>query len=301
MKLYNLLEDENPPEELKDQYRRGNEKFIQTLFKYKKEHMVYKKFQIPEGEVHTSVDLDTVPYTWDRYKNEKFLGHITLRIDFMPKMDPKPEIPLNILQVAVIDFVDSLKAINPDLFNKPSLYPVDLLDCYHLKIQNVSIFPGQAIFQLRDYMETPTYNMKLQAPNKFGGIMLSRSYLLNTYKLNEGDLPTFSDDYTTAMAKLVKKAKSVYNAMRKGTWKGHSYELFKPHDWSRAFVVHQDKFNYNRADKVLRPSFDITCNFGYETVDGVKNSPAESPLTQDEQREFQEYLKKRFRNFNIGY
>jgi hypothetical protein len=143
--------------------------------------------------------------------------------------------------------------------------------------------------------------MKLQAPNKFGGIMLSRSYLLNTYKLNEGDLPTFSDDYTTAMAKLVKKAKSVYNAMRKGTWKGHSYELFKPHDWSRAFVVHQDKFNYNRADKVLRPSFDITCNFGYETVDGVKNSPAESPLTQDEQREFQEYLKKRFRNFNIGY
>lgn len=300
MKLYNLLEDDQS-EETKDRYLRGNEKFLQTIFKYKKEYMFWKKIQIPEGEIHTSVDLDIVPYTWDRYKIDKLLGYIALRIDYFPKMDPKPVIPLNILQVIVIDLIDSLKSINPDLFNKPSIYPVDLLDCYHLKIQNITIHPDQGILQLRDYMDTPTYNLKLQTPHEFGGILLSRSYLLNAYKLNQGDLPTFSDDYSLAMGKLVKRAKSVYNALKKGTWKGHSYELFVPHDWNRAFVVHQDKFNYNRADKVIHPNFDITCNFGYETVDGKKNSPEESPLTPDERKEFQDYLKKRFGNFNIGY
>ena len=298
-KLKGLTEEQdNIPN---DKFKFASEKFVQTIHKYKKEHMFYKKFQIPEGEVHTSVQLDQVPYTFVRYNEERYLGEINLRIDFMPNMDPKPEIPLNILQVAVTDFVDSLLKINPDLMNKPSIYPPDLLDCYHLKIQNVSIFPGQGILHLRDYMDTPTYNLKLLSPNKMGGIMLSRSHLLNVYSLVPGDLPTFADGYSLAMSKLVKKARSVYNALKRGTWKGHTYELFEPHDWSKGFVVHQDKFNYNRTDKVLHPNFEIACNFGYEIVDGKKNSPEESPLTPDERTEFGQFLKKRFRNFDIGY
>jgi hypothetical protein len=103
------------------------------------------------------------------------------------------------------------------------------------------------------------------------------------------------------MAKLVKKAKSVYNGLKKGTWKGHTYELSAPLDWTKAFIVHQDRFNYNRTDKVLRPNFEITCNVGWEIVDGKKNSPEESPLSKEEQQEFRQYLKNRFKNFDIGY
>jgi hypothetical protein len=298
MKLYNLLEDENVSD---DKFKFANEKFVQTVHKYKKEHVFWKKIIIPEGEIHSSVQLDTVPYTFVRYNEEKYLGEINLRIDFMPNMDPKPVIPLNILQVAVIDFVDSLKAINPDLFNKPSIYPVDLLDCYHFKIQNMSIFPGQGVLHLRDYMETPTYNMKLQAPHKFGGLLLSRSYLLNTYKLNEGDLPTFSDDYSQVMARSVKKAKTIFLGLRKGTWKGHSYELELPRNWSSSFFAHQDKFNYNKQDKVLHPNFQIGTNFGWELIDGIKNTPEDSPLTPEERTEFNKWLKGRFKQFGINY
>ena len=150
-------------------------------------------------------------------------------------------------------------------------------------------------------MDTPTYNLRLLSPNGFGNIMFSRSHLLNVYNLIPGDLPTFADDYSSSMGKLIKKAKSVYNALKKGTWKGHTYELFTPHDWSGAFVVHQDKFNYNRTDKVLHPNFEITCNFGWEIVDGKKNSPEESPLSDEDQKEFRQYLKNRFKNFDIGY
>jgi hypothetical protein len=103
------------------------------------------------------------------------------------------------------------------------------------------------------------------------------------------------------MEKLVKKAKSVYHGLKKGTWKGHTYQLYTPLDWNGAFIVHQDKFDYNRTDKVIRPNFNITCNFGYEIIDGIKNSPAESHLSEEERREFREYLKKRFQHFDIGY
>ena len=66
-------------------------------------------------------------------------------------------------------------------------------------------------------------------------------------------------------------------------------------------VVHQDRFDYNRTDKVLHPNFEVGCNFGWEIVDGKKNSPEESPLSDEEQKEFRQYLKNRFKNFDISY
>jgi hypothetical protein len=203
--------------------------------------------------------------------------------------------------VAATDFIDNMLEINPDLKDKPSIYPSDILDMYHFSFGHVTIYPAQGVLHLRDYMDTPTYNLRLLSPNGFGGIMFSRSFLLNVYGLIPGDVPTFDDEYSLAMAKLVKKARSVYNGLKKGTWKGHTYELSAPIDWTKAFVVHQDRFDYNRTDKVLRPNFEITCNVGWEIVDGKKNSPEETPLSKEEQQEFREYLKNRFKNFDIGY
>ena len=298
-KLKGLTEEDGQEDQMK-KLKFASDKFIQTIHKYKKEHLFWKKIQVPEGEIHSSISVEDIPFTPERY-NEKFLGEIVCRVDFIPNMNPKPEIPLNILQVVASDFMDSLKKINPDLFNKPSIYPVDLLDMYHFKILNVSVFPAQGILHLRDYMDTPTYNLKVLNPHNFGGLLLSKSHLLNVYKLIPGDLPTFADDYSTSMSKLIKKAKHVYDALKKGTWRGHSYELFAPHDWAKAFVVHQNKYDYNKTNKVLHPNFEITCNFGYEVVDGVKNSPSESPLSVEEQKEFREFLVKRFKQFDIAY
>ena len=298
-KLKGLTEEDGQDDQMKA-WKFASEKFMQTVHKYNKQHLFWKKIIIPEGEIHSTISVENIPFN-PKAVESKYLGDIICRMDLKLKMDPKPEIPLNLLQVVVSNFMDSLLEINPDLMNKPSIYPPDVLDMYHFKIQNISIFPGQGVLHLRDYMDTPTYNLRVLSPQKFGGLMFSRSHLLNVYGLTPGDLPTFADNYSLAMVKLVKKAKHVYDALKKGTWKGHTYELFVPHDWNGAFVVHQDKFNYNRTDKVLHPNFEITCNFGWEKVDGKKNSPEDSPLSKEEQQEFRQYLKNRFKNFDIGY
>jgi hypothetical protein len=224
-----------------------------------------------------------------------------MKIDFTPKMEPNPVIPLNILQVSVEDFIDGLLEINPDLLQKPSIYPHDLLNCYHFKIQNVTIWPSYGILHLRDYMDTPTYNLKILSPQTFGSIMFSRSHLKNVYSLVQGDLPTFADGYALAMDKLASKAKHVFQALRKGTWKGHTYELDPPHNWRSGIVVHQDKFDYNKTDKVLHPNFHASFNLGWELVDGVKNDDVNSVLPPDERSEFRNWLRKRFEHFGLKY
>ena len=302
-KLKGLTEDDQPVDGDKrgiDKLKYASDKFVQTIHKYRKENLFWKKIMVPEGEIHSTIRLEEYPFTETSYK-ENFLGNITCSIDFKPNMDPKPVIPLNLLQVTAVDFIDSILEINPDIKDKPSIYPSDILNMYHFSFGHVTIYPAQGVLHLRDYMDTPTYNLRLLSPNGFGGIMLSRSHLLNVYGLIPGDVPTFDDEYSLAMGKLVKKAKSVYNGLKKGTWKGHTYELSTPIDWTKAFVVHQDRFDYNRTDKVLRPNFEITCNVGWEKVDGKKNSPEDSPLSKEEQQEFRQYLKNRFKNFDIGY
>ena len=297
-KLKGLTEQDGPDDEMK-RLKFASEKFVQTIHKYKKGHMFWKVINIPEGEIHSTIRLEDIPF--ESRGDKKFLGDIHCTIDFKPNMDPKPEIPLNLLQVVVSDFVDSLLEINPDLKDKPSIYPPDILNSYHFSFQQVNIFPAQGVIHLRDLMDTPTYNLKLLSPNGFGDIMFSRSHLLNVYKLIPGDLPTFTDNYSSVMEKLIRKAKSVYNALKKGTWKGHTYELFTPYNMDMAFVIYQEKFEYNKTDKVLHPNFTIGCNFGYEVVDGIKNSPEDSPLSEQEREEFREYLRKRFEHFDIKY
>jgi len=301
-KLKGLTEDEQVPneEEAMKKLKFASEKFEQTLRLYKKENLFWRKMTIPEGDVNISLFLDLIPFTPQRYK-EKFLGEITLKVDFMPKMEPKPVIPLNILQVTVSEFVDSLLKINPDIKEKPSVYPSDLLNMYHLKFMGIYVYPENGIIYLKDYMDAPTYNLKFLSPNGFGSIMFSRSHLLNVYSLTQGDLPTFADGYRLAIEKLVKKTKSVYNALKEGTWKGHTYKLDPPINWRSGIVIHHDRLDYNRLDKILYPNFKPKLNLGWEFVDGLKNSPEESVLQPLERESFRDWLRKRFENFGIEY
>jgi len=291
----------NDEMDMEKKLKYASEKFAQTLKRYSKQHLFWKKVQIPEGELHITVHTELIPYTYVRYSSEKFLGDIIMKIDFIPNMEPNPTIPLNILQVSVTNFIDSLLEINPDLLQKPSVYPHDLLNCYHFKIQNISVWPGNGILHMRDYMDTPTYNLRVLSPQTFGSIMFSRSHMLNVYSLIQGDLPTFADGYSLAMDKIVTKAKHVFHALKKGTWKGHTYELEPPSSWRSGIVLHQDKFDYNKTDKVLHPNFSASFNLGWEYVDGVKNNDQETVLQPDERTEFRKWLKKRFEHFGLNY
>jgi hypothetical protein len=311
-KLKGLTEqDDQPPVDgLNDEMKKlkfASEKFVQTIRKYKNQHLFWKVINIPEGVINSTVTMyNHIPFeTLIRSKkwsgDNKWLGDIHCSVNFMPNMDPKPVIPLNLLQVIVSDFIDNMLEINPDLMDKPSIYPPDILNSYHFSFENVHIYPAEGVLHLKDYMDVSRYNLKLLSPNGFGGIMFSRSHLLNVYGLTPGDVPTFSDDYTSSMSKLIKKAKAVFNALKKGTWKGHTYELQPAHNINKSFIVHQSRDNYNKTDKVIHPNFSVGCNIGYEIVDGIRNSPDESPLSNEERQEFSKFLKNRFKNFGIDY
>lgn len=307
MKLSKLREqDETIPsdipsdnDELKSE-RRANEKLVQTLKKYRNNHIFWKTLKIPEGEIHSSIRIEDIPFTPERFK-EGVLGEIACDIDFIPNMDSTPVIPTNLFTTCMVDFIDSLIEINPDLRDKPSIFPTKLLNMYDIKIKRVNVFPLRGVFHLKDMMENHIWNTKISAPRPLGGVLFSRSSLLSTYKLSPTDLPTFSDDYGPYMRKLLKKAHTVFLALRKGTWKGHTYEL-SDYDVKRGgFIVHQDYNTYNKQDKVLHPEFSVTANFGYEIVDGIRNSPSDSPLSDEEQFEFRSFLRTRFKNFGIDY
>ena len=78
------------------------------------------------------------------------------------------------------------------------------------------------------------------------------------------------------MTKLVKKCKTIYTALGKGTWKGHTYDYGKFNQPS--ITVHQKNKNYNKRDKIISPDFEITYNPGFLKIfdEIVTNSVDES-------------------------
>lgn len=297
MKLSNLIERDEPVRS-EDLEKRTFEEFNQSIKKTKGLHFIHKEITIPEGRIHVQTIFEPIP---EFDKNSDSYGTIEFGIDFMPNMDPKPVIPRNFLAIGIESFFNDLRDVNPDVFNKPSVYSEDFLHMYTIGIFKVSIFPANGVLRLNDLIDRSVYNIKVKGQHPLS-IILSKSDLLNSYTFGENDLPTFSDDYTSYMAKLVKKARTVYKALSVGTWKGHRYQLPKSDGYMSEFTVHQDLDDYTLANKVIHPNFSVSTNFGWEFVDGVKvNDKENPPLTEEELTEFRKYLKSRFKEFDIKY
>ena len=158
---------------------------------------------------------------------------------------------------------------------------------------------------MKNYMDTHVYNIKVGSTYEFGEIFYDRGHLLHLYSLEPNELPTFQDDYNEIVERLLIKAETVLRALRKGTWRGHKYEIpvrgsmYRKHD---DFLIFNSRSNYNREDKVIRDDFEVMTNLGFEYVDGKKlDNSYDGPLTPDEVKEFKQYLKNRFSHFDISY
>ena len=146
-------------------------------------------------------------------------------------------------------------------------------------------------------MDNNIYNVKIERPNSLYILFLSENE--NLYLLLPEQLPRFSEDYSTTMNKLVNKCKTIYTALGKGTWKGHTYDYGKFD--KTGITVHQKNKDYNKRDKILNPDFEISYNPGYAYVDGVKITSNTCPLNYDEKDDFKEWLKTRFKHFGIDF
>ena len=251
-----------------------------------------KKFEIPGGYIRLSCIFDgDLP---DK-ENKHDRPVIELGVTYRPNMNPVPVIPRDFLALSVDKFIEDLKELCPDMSRKESEFPHEVLNMYDVTFYSVTIYPSEGIINLFDFIPRPLYNMMIKTPRQLGDLLLSRSHLLNQYTFEEGVIPRFSEDYSKAMDKAVRKCKTVYTALEKGTWKEYKYNLTPFH--LPNVVVHQERSGYTVESGVIHPDFSISYSGGWPLLNGEKINGIFPIEVQDE---FMKFIKKRFMDFGIN-
>ena len=233
-------------------------------------------------------------------------GYITYRFiskrefEVFVTYDPdhvNPIIPSDLIKIAGDELISQICLARNMSKEEFFEYYEDVLYDFTIHIERVTISLMRGILYLRDYMDNNIYNVKIERPNSLYQLFLSGNE--NLYLLLPEQLPRFSGDYSAAMTKLVKKCKTIYTALGKGTWKGHTYSYDKFDEIG--ITVHQKNRNYNKRDKILTPDFEITYQPGFAYIDGVKITSNTSPLNDEQKSEFKEWLETKFKHFGIDF
>ena len=233
-------------------------------------------------------------------------GYITYRFiskrefEVFVTYDPdhvNPIIPSDLIKIAGDELISQICLARNMSKEEFFEYYEDVLYDFTIHIERVTISLMRGILYLRDYMDNNIYNVKIERPNSLYQLFLSGNE--NLYLLLPEQLPRFSGDYVTTMNKLIKKCKTIYAALGKGTWKGHTYSYDKFDEIG--ITVHQKNRNYNKRDKILTPDFEITYQPGFAYIDGVKITSNTSPLNDEQKSEFKEWLETRFKHFGIDF
>ena len=233
-------------------------------------------------------------------------GYITYRFiskrefEVFVTYDPdhvNPIIPSDLIKIAGDELISQICLARNMSKEEFFEYYEDVLYDFTIHIERVTIALMRGILYLRDYMDNNVYNTKIERPNSLYQLFLSGNE--NLYLLLPEQLPRFSGDYSAAMTKLVKKCKTIYTALGKGTWKGHTYSYDKFDEIG--ITVHQKNRNYNKRDKILTPDFEIIYQPGFAYIDGVKITSNTSPLNDEQKSEFKEWLETRFKHFGIDF
>jgi hypothetical protein len=206
-----------------------------------------------------------------------------------------PIIPTDLIKIAGDEVVSQICLARNMSKEEFVDYYKDVLYAFTIRIERITITLMEGILFLKDYMDNNIYNVKIGRPMSMIDLFENE----NSYLLLPEQLPRFSGDYSTTMTKLVKKCKTIYTALGKGTWKGHTYDYGKFNQ--PGITVHQKNKNYNKRDKIISPDFEITYNPSYAYIDGIIITSNTSPLNDEQKDEFKEWLKNKFNAFGIEF
>jgi hypothetical protein len=206
-----------------------------------------------------------------------------------------PIIPTDLIKIAGDEVVSQICLARNMSKEEFVDYYKDVLYAFTIRIERITITLMEGILFLKDYMDNNIYNVKIGRPMSMIDLFENE----NSYLLLPEQLPRFSGDYATTMTKLVKKCKTIYTALGKGTWKGHTYDYGKFNQ--PGITVHQKNKNYNKRDKIISPDFEITYNPSYAYIDGIIITSNTSPLNDEQKDEFKEWLKNKFNAFGIEF
>lgn len=208
------------------------------------------------------------------------------------------KIPLDFLIVCTKWVMNRVKEMLPELVEltaDPSYTPGMIT----YNFREVFISYKDTFLSLYDYMNRAYYNTNVVNIIPIEELLNDNSIEFN-YKLEESQVPKYSDDYSLATDKMLKKVYSVYKGFRKGTFKGHQYEYVR--QVPQISILTRKEF-LNTSSGIIEPDFKVKVNAGYVTIDGKGTSDLEHENNRfpDYQlvKEFNEYIKARFNQFGI--
>jgi hypothetical protein len=246
-------------------------------------------FSSPDGSYRCNTQL----YVTRSSETElKLAGKIYLMLN-------QPVIPLDFLSVSANWMLNKLNDLCPDLFNtvKDGRYQEGSIT---FNFNDTFVSYNETFLGLYDYMERAYYNTNVTNLIPIEELMDKRSIDFN-YQLEPSQVPKFSDDYSLATDRMIKKVKSVYKGFRKGTFQGHQYEFKEDNP---QISIHLRDDDYNPQTKVIHPKFRVQINAGYVWIDGKGTSeygiPAEERFTDSTViKPIENYIKARFEQFGI--
>lgn len=254
---------------------------------------IRKAFYGFTGRIKYFMEDGTKGYVDLFFKDDPSVKDMGIGVTYYPDLQ-NPIIPQNYLVKPVSMVIDRLKG---EIF-KEQEYPKEVLEQFRFRIDMEAVYYSEGILRvLEDEILPAAERNVIRASHTLYDFIYNTDQVLQTYVIQNP--PKFSSDYVLAMDKAVKKMKTIYKALRKGTFKGKSYELKEN---IPTLVVHQRLKQYNKEDRIIYPEFALTITSTFPKIDGKEYSYV---TTNDEDREYakelDEYLGKKFANFGITY
>jgi len=254
---------------------------------------IRKAFYGFTGRIKYFMEDGTKGYVDVFTKDDPSVKDLGIGVTYYPDLQ-NPVIPQNYLVKPVSMVIDRLKE---EIF-KEKEYPKEVLEQFKVKIDNEAIYYSEGILRVLENEVLPAAERNvIKSSHTLYEFIYDTDQVLQTYVIQNP--PKFSSDYVLAMDKAVKKMKTIYKALRKGTFKGRSYELRED---MPTMVVHQRFKQYNKEDRVIYPEFSSTITSTFPKVDGKEVSAYQKTISDVQYlKELDDYLTKKFENFGITY
>ncbi len=211
---------------------------------------------------------------------------LSVWVTYYPDGD-NPIIPNELVSLGVKKMLERI------LFEIPEIksYPKEVFDKFSFALGQETIYYKEGIMHVADVLPSAEKNVLL-ADYSFYEFIHNIDNSSNLYVIQNP--PKFSEDYSLAMDKSVKKLKTIYKAFEKGKWKGYDYELSK----NPTYVVHQRFSKYDKESRIVFPEFTLGVTTGYATFNGT---PSNKMDDQELVKEFMTLMKKKFEHFGITF
>jgi hypothetical protein len=239
----------------------------------------------------------------EQYKTDDW-GFVSIGVYFEPFITSKsPAIPLTVVADPYIHFIKQLKEIAPQLTSGE--IDREKLNCIKVKVRDVHIKLGVALYNLTELIGRPLFNEKVRGVViPLGDLLMDGPGITNELILNETEMPKFDPDFKKVHDKAIKRAITVTKAYQKGKWRGHTYDLGDNGRGKIDIILLDFHKEPVVKDGVIRPFTKAHLQLPSPIMDGYNrwSDKEQYPLSDDELKDFYKFMNNKiFNKFGIVY